>query len=113
MKLVRGNPDPNRSIAPRQNRPPIFLSFCGKVVGAKAEEVLGERARELHVPQAQWTEDLLEGHEQFVKDLRGLGDQAGPILEKIKKREELVQVRRGRTLHGHGVAGGGWRWCWW
>ncbi|CAM9880771.1 unnamed protein product, partial [Hapterophycus canaliculatus] len=64
-----------------------------KVVGAKAEEVLGESARDLHVPPEQWTEDLLEGHDQFVKDLRAMGRRAAPIVEKVKKREELVQKR--------------------
>ncbi|CAM9539709.1 unnamed protein product [Scytosiphon promiscuus] len=64
-----------------------------EVVGAKAEEVLGGSARDLHVPPDQWTEDLLEGHEQFVKDLRAMGRRAAPIVEKVKKREELVQKR--------------------
>ncbi|CAN0527537.1 unnamed protein product, partial [Ectocarpus sp. 12 AP-2014] len=69
------------------------ISDLLEVVGAKAEEVLGESARDLHVPQGLWTEDLLEGHEQFVKDLRAMGDRAAPIVEKVKKREELVQKR--------------------
>lgn len=68
------------------------ITCAEKVVGAKAEEVLGESARDLHVPQGLWTEDVLEGHEQFVKDLRAMGDRAAPIVEKVKKREELVQV---------------------
>eukprot|EP00903_Cladosiphon_okamuranus_P007617 g7386.t1 len=64
-----------------------------EVVGAKAEEVLGERARDLHVPPDHWTEDLLEAHEQFVQCLQEMGDRAAPIVEKVKKREELVQKR--------------------
>lgn len=63
-----------------------------QVVGAKAEEVLGESARDLHVPQTHWTEALLEGHEQFVKTLKEMGERAAPIVDKVKKREELVQV---------------------
>lgn len=63
-----------------------------QVVGAKAEEVLGERARDLHVPPDHWTEDLLETHEQFVQLLKEMGNRAAPIVEKVKKREELVQV---------------------
>ena len=62
------------------------------MVGAKAEEVLGERARELHVPPDHWTEDLLETHEDFVQELLKMGERAAPIVEKVKKREELVQV---------------------
>ena len=54
--------------------------------------MLGERARELHVPPDHWTEDLLETHEEFVQELREMGDRAAPIVEKVKKREELVQV---------------------
>lgn len=63
------------------------------MVGARAEEVLGERARELHVPPDHWTEDLLETHEEFVQELQKMGGRAAPIVEKVKKREELVQVR--------------------
>eukprot|EP00752_Nemacystus_decipiens_P002985 g2769.t1 len=64
-----------------------------EIVGAKAEEVLGERARELHVPPDHWTESLLETHEEFVQRLHKMGDRAAPIVEKVKKREELVQKR--------------------
>ncbi|CAM9879077.1 unnamed protein product [Pylaiella littoralis] len=64
-----------------------------EVFGAKAEEVLGESARDLHVPQAHWTEALLEDHEQFVKKLQEMGERAAPIVDKVKRREELVQKR--------------------
>eukprot|EP00752_Nemacystus_decipiens_P010261 g9145.t1 len=64
-----------------------------EVVGAKAEEVLRAPARELHMPLENWTESLLETHEEFVQRLRKMGDRAAPIVEKVKKREELVQKR--------------------
>lgn len=47
------------------------------------------------MPQTHWTETLLEGHEQFVKKLKEMGERAAPIVDKVKKREELVQVKGG------------------
>ena len=62
-------------------------------MGAKAEEVLGESARDLHVPLSDWTEELLEGHEEFLTKLRALKEAVSPIIERVKKREDLVQVQ--------------------
>lgn len=90
---VLSSPTQNSPSLPRNQKLTGVHITIEQVVGAKAEEVLGERARDLHVPPDHWTEDLLEVHEQFVHDLREMGDRAAPIVEKVKKREELVQVR--------------------
>lgn len=76
-----------------------------KVVGARAEEVLGERARDLHVPPDDWTEDLLGRHDDFVSELDGIVERVAPIVEKVHKREDLVRASqtRGRGTRGPGA----------
>lgn len=55
--------------------------------------MLGESARDLYVPQEDWTEDLLEGHEEFLSKLGAMNIRVAQIVERVKRREELVQVR--------------------
>lgn len=62
------------------------------MVGAKAEEVLGEAARDLHIPPDDWTEELLEGHEEFLSQLGLMRERVSEIVDRVDKREKLVQV---------------------
>lgn len=71
---------------------PIRYVTC-KAVGAKAEEVLGERARDLSVPPDSWTEELLDRHEEMLSKLEALEKAVSPIMERVRKREDLVLVR--------------------
>eukprot|EP00904_Undaria_pinnatifida_P004055 jgi/Undpi1/13650/HiC_scaffold_9.g03304.m1 len=77
-----------------------------QVVGARAEEVLGERARDLHVPPSEWTEDLLGRHDDFVSELDAMKERVATIVEKVNKREDLVKASR---MRGGGREGGRWK----
>lgn len=84
----------------------MFALAVMKVVGARAEEVLGERARDLHVPPEDWTEDLLGRHDDFVSELDAMRERVAQIVEKVHKREDLVKAsqtrERGRRGFGEG-----------
>ena len=77
-----------------------------KVVGARAEEVLGERARDLHVPPDDWTEDLLGRHDDFVSELDAMRERVAQIVEKVHKREDLVKASRKREGGTRGSGAG-------
>lgn len=61
-------------------------------MGAKPEEVLGDRAKNLYTPQEKWTEALLEKHEEFLVKVGVIREKGMPVMEMVKKREDLVQV---------------------
>lgn len=80
------------------------VGVAAKDVGAKPEEVLKESARDLHVPKEDWSEELLENHEEFITMLGGMGERAAKIKANVQKREKLVEVKpRCSSSPCHGV----------
>lgn len=75
-----------------------------KGVGATAEEVLKESARDLHVSKDDWSEELLESHEEFLVLLGGMRERASKIAANVQKRERLVQVSESQQKHTRKVS---------